>query len=133
MANRVTPLSPYEFTGAEYMVDGANSLRQQASDPVNAAAKAGFLDGRGWGSRIVALLYKPVLFAKVAIVLVAFSILFIIKPKSYSFLDVVHTLIFGRPNSVTKPGSDEVLVQREATKAMRIIAASTMLIVAIIG
>eukprot|EP00899_Mesostigma_viride_P002679 jgi/Mesvir1/12411/Mv00579-RA.1 len=88
------------------------------------------------GSRIVALLkkvYKPVLFAKLAIVLVAFSILFILKPKSYRFLDVFHTLIYGRPNSVTKPGSDEVLVQREATKAMRIIAASTMLIVAIIG
>eukprot|EP00899_Mesostigma_viride_P001295 jgi/Mesvir1/11166/Mv02182-RA.1 len=119
------------------MADGANPLRQQASDPVNAAAQAGFIAGdRGWGSRIVALLkkvYKPVLFAKLAIVLVAVAILSIIKPKSYRFLDVVHTLIYGRPNSITKPGSDEVLVQREATKAMRIIAASTMLIVAIIG
>eukprot|EP00899_Mesostigma_viride_P026175 jgi/Mesvir1/6742/Mv01537-RA.1 len=131
MANRVTP---YVFTGAGEIVDGANPLRQQASDAVNAAAQAGFIAGdRGWGSRIVALLYKPVLFTKVAIVLVAFSILFIIKPKSYRFLDVVHTLIYGRPNSITKPGSDEVLVQREATKAMRIISASTLLIVAIIG
>eukprot|EP00899_Mesostigma_viride_P022343 jgi/Mesvir1/3293/Mv17007-RA.1 len=116
------------------MANGANPLRQQASDPVNAAAQAGFIAGdRGWGSRIVALLYKPVLFAKLAIVLVAVAILSIIKPKSYRFLDVVHTLIYGRPNSITKPGSDEVLVQREATKAMRIISASTLLIVAIIG
>eukprot|EP00899_Mesostigma_viride_P017976 jgi/Mesvir1/2617/Mv05576-RA.1 len=127
MANRVTPSSPYElsFTGVGDVLDGAE-IRQRSSDPANAAAKAGYIqDNQGWGSRIVALLkkaYSPILMAKVAIVCVSIAILFILKPKSYRFLDVVHTLMYGRPNSVTKPGSDEVLVQREATKAMRIIA-----------
>eukprot|EP00899_Mesostigma_viride_P018592 jgi/Mesvir1/26734/Mv20510-RA.1 len=118
--------------------DGYIVRRDAGFDPFNQLDGGGspIPVGYSLSSKITSLLkkaWKPVIAAKIVIVLIAIVALSYKKPKDFTFLDVISVLVYGKPSNITKPNSNEVLVQREATKIMRIIGASTLLTVAIIG
>lgn len=82
---------------------------------------------------VVNPLDNPVLFMKIGLVLSTLTIFAVIKPKEYTFLDMIFTLFYGRPNALTEPDGRTVKTFREASVAMRIIAVTTIALLAIIG
>eukprot|EP00899_Mesostigma_viride_P001665 jgi/Mesvir1/1149/Mv17656-RA.1 len=75
----------------------------------------------------------PVVFAKIALVVFVISLFAILKPKEYTFLDILHTLFYGRPNALTEADGQTVKKFREAPVSMRTIAVITIALITVMG
>eukprot|EP00899_Mesostigma_viride_P004068 jgi/Mesvir1/13662/Mv21260-RA.1 len=70
---------------------------------------------------------------RIALVVFTISLFAILKPKEYTFLDILHTLFYGRPNALTEADGQTVKKFREAPVSMRTIAVITIALITVMG